>query len=140
VIILDTNVVSELMKAAPDATVSQWFTAQDGSRIFTTAVSQAEIGHGIRRLPAGRRKRALEAASLRVFRTVFDGRVLPFDQAAAERYGALSAAREASGRPISVLDAQIAAICWSRPGARLATRDMKDFRGLDLDLVDPWGN
>jgi predicted nucleic acid-binding protein len=134
-IILDTNVVSELMRATPDPNVATWAVATD-PQLFLTSLTVAEIRYGIARLPEGARKQDITSAADRVF-TAFSQRAVPFDLAAADAYGPLVARCEAQGRPISVFDAQIAAVCHLR-GASLATRNLKDFETTGIALVDPW--
>lgn len=133
-IVLDTNVVSELMRPAPDETVRRWVLA--GRDLRTTAVTLAEIRYGIERLPAGRRKEVLRATADEVF-AAFPDEILPFDAAAATEYPRVVVARDAAGQPIDGFDAQIAAICRSR-GATLGTRNSRDFTGTGVPLLDPW--
>ncbi|MDP3714583.1 MAG: type II toxin-antitoxin system VapC family toxin [Mycobacteriales bacterium] len=135
-IVVDTNVFSELMRSAPAPQVDDWFAAQDETRLFVTAVTLAEVSYGIERLPAGARKRTILATAEESF-GAFVGKVLPFDEVAARAYGAIAAEREALGLPISAMDAQIAAICRAS-GALLATRNTKDFEQTGVSLVDPW--
>jgi predicted nucleic acid-binding protein len=104
--------------------------------MFTTAVSEAEVFYGLTVLPKGRRRRALEEAAAGLFAD-FEGRVLSFDSAAARAFAEIAAARRGAGRPMSLADAQIAAIAASR-GARLATRNVGDFDLCGVDIVDPW--
>lgn len=134
-IILDTNVVSELMRATPDPAVAAWAVATD-PQLFLTSLTVAEIRYGIARLPEGARKQDITSAANRVF-TTFSQRAVPFDLAAADAYGDLVASCEAQGRPISVFDAQIAAVCRAR-GAFLATRNIKDFEATGIGVIDPW--
>ena len=134
-IVLDTNVVSELMRAAPDAAVAGWAMKADAD-LCVTALTVAEIRYGIARLPEGQRKRDILAGANKIL-TRFAQRVVPFDLAAAARYGDLVAGREANGRPISVFDAQIAAVCQAR-SATLATRNVKDFEDTGIPIIDPW--
>ena len=135
-VVLDSNVVSELMRTTPAPEVVAWVDRQDAARVCTTSVTVAEVRYGIARLPAGRRQDALWAAADDVF-TVFTDRVLPFDAAAAVHYADVVVERERAGAPISALDAQIAAVCRVR-AASLATRNTADFDGLGLELTDPW--
>lgn len=135
-VILDTNVVSELMRAAPDARVEGWVRGLPPAAVYTTSVTAAEVRYGIARLPAGRRKDLLLDAAADVF-GAFADRVLPFDAAAAGHYADIVAQREQAGSPISGFDAQVAAICRLH-AASLATRNTDDFLRLDLDLIDPW--
>jgi predicted nucleic acid-binding protein len=136
-IVLDTNVVSELMKPAPSRPVTAWAAAQPGQSLFTTSVTEAEILYGIALLPSGRRRRAIEVAARAMFREDFAARVLPFGSDAASIYATIAAERRRMGHPISHFDAQIAAIARSA-GASVATRNTDDFRGCGVQLVDPW--
>ena len=135
-LVLDTNVVSELMRPTPDAGVVTWVRRWPPALVCTTSVTLAEVRHGIARLPPGRRRALLEDAADDVFTTVTD-RVLPFDVAAADHYADVVTTRERAGAPISSFDAQIAAVCRSHRAA-LATRNTDDFEHLGLDLSDPW--
>ena len=135
-IVLDTNVLSEEMKPAPNAAVHQWLLGHRASDLFTTAVTEAEIRLGIAILPDGKRKRDLETAALRVLE-LFAGRILPFDSAAAQDFARIVADRQRLGRPFQDFDAQIAAITLSR-GMTLATRNSTDFAGTGVALIDPW--
>ncbi|MCA1671027.1 MAG: type II toxin-antitoxin system VapC family toxin [Actinobacteria bacterium] len=135
-IVLDTNVVSELMRASPAAAVASWVRQQERGSLVTTAITIAEIRYGLARLPAGRRTRQLWETAEEVL-AAFPSQVLPFDQAAAVLYGDIAAARERIGRPIDAFDAQIAAISRAHR-ARLATRNTKDFDETGIRLVDPW--
>lgn len=135
-IVLDTNVFSELMRVAPAPSVAHWVEAQPPAQLCTTAVSVAEIRYGIERLPAGRRRTTLRAAAEEIF-DAFAAQVLPFDADAAAQYAEVLAARDRAGVPIGGFEAQIAAICRVR-GAVLATRDTGGFAGTGVELVDPW--
>lgn len=135
-IVLDTNVVSELMKAEPGRAVRQWLAGRSPRELVTTAVSLAEVLYGIRRLPRGQRQDRLQRAADEVFGAFTDS-VLGFDAPAAVSYADLVSGCERQGRPISGFDAQIAAICLSR-SATLATRNVQDFKGLGLEVIDPW--
>jgi predicted nucleic acid-binding protein len=136
VIVLDSNVLSELMRASPAPAVVQWAQAQSVAALCTTAVSVAEIRYGIQRLPAGRRRTSLRSAADEVFEA-FAAQVLPFDTAAAREYADIVVQRERAGIPISGFDAQIAAICRAHE-ATLASRNTQDFTGIGVDLVNPW--
>lgn len=135
-IIVDTNVTSELMRPSPDPTVRTWVLTTSPADLFTTSITLAEIHYGIERLPAGRRKDLLSEAATEIF-AEFATRVLPFDAAAARRYASIVAGRDRSGRPINGFDAQIASICQVH-GAALATRNTQDFQDAGVELVDPW--
>ena len=136
-ILLDTNVVSELMRPGPSAAVTQWIASQPASGLYTSCVTQAEILHGIQLLPAGRRRHALEAAAALMFDQDFQGRVLPFGVDAARAYARIAASRQRMGRPISQFDAQIAAIAFSA-GADLATRNAADYDRCGVRVINPW--
>ena len=136
-IVLDTNVVSELMRRRPSPAVLGWIDGEDSGRLAITAITAAELLHGVARLPNGARRRTLTAAVGGLLTEDFAGRVLPFDGAAAVHYGPLVATRERAGRPVSVADGQIAAIC-RHYGATLATRNVRDFAATGIELLDPW--
>lgn len=137
-IVLDTNVMSELMRRAPDAGVMTWVGEQPMAGLFTTTLTQAEIFYGLALLPEGRRRDALVVAAHAMFDVDLAGRVLPFDTDAALAYPDIAARRRRGGQPISQIDAQIAAIVRSR-GARLATRNVRDFADCGIAVVNPWG-
>jgi toxin FitB len=136
VIVIDTNVTSELMRHAPSQAVSAWLRAQNANELYTTAVTVAEIRYGISRLPDGNRKDLLTDAAVAVF-SAFSEMVLPFDVSAAAEYAGIVVGRERAGRPINGFDALIASICRAHH-AVLATRNVKDFEGTGIDLTDPW--
>lgn len=135
-IILDTNVVSELMRPEPDARVRHWISDQRTDELGTTAITVAEIRHGIERLPDGRRKESLLSAATDLF-AAFGDLVQPFDVLAAGWFGPVRVRRASLGLPIEGFDAQIAAICRAR-GAALATRNVKDFAETGVEILDPW--
>ncbi|REC94701.1 type II toxin-antitoxin system VapC family toxin [Kushneria indalinina] len=136
-IVLDTNVLSELMRPVPNDEVVRWLDEQASEAVFVTAITVAEILHGIARLPEGARRRRLADAAAGMLEEDLAGKVLPFDTDSAVIYSRCVAARENSGRPIGMADAQIAAICLQHQ-AMLATRNLKDFEGLSMTLHDPW--
>ncbi|SBT09033.1 VapC ribonuclease Y4jK [Candidatus Accumulibacter aalborgensis] len=136
-IVLDTNVLSELLRAIPEPAVVRWTASQPLNTLFTTTVTQAEMLYGARLLSAGQRRRQLEQALAALFEEDFAGRVLPFDGDAAFAYAGIAAERKRSGRPISQFDAQIAAIARSR-GSYLATRNVGDFAACELQIINPW--
>ncbi|CAG2161336.1 type II toxin-antitoxin system VapC family toxin [Cupriavidus numazuensis] len=138
-IVLDTNVLSELMRAEAEPAVIDWLDRQAPDALTITAVTAAELLYGIARLPDGRRKSRLREAALEILDEEFAERVLPFDENAAVHYAALVSQRERAGRPISMADAQIAAICRHH-AATLATRNGKDFEGVGVVLANPWGD
>ena len=136
-IILDTNVLSELMRPKPSARVLAWVARQPEADLFTTSITEAEIFYGIEVLPKGRRREHLTAAAELVFTEDFSGRVYSFDSAAARAFSKIASSRRTSGRPISHADAQIAAIAKTKR-AKVATRDVKGFEQCGVDVVDPW--
>ena len=136
-IILDTNVLSELMRVTPAPAVARWVVQQNRSELFTTAITEAEIFFGVRLLPPGKRRDSLLLAAEAIFSGDFAGRILPFDSAAARACPSIAAQRRTSGRPISDLDAQIAAIALTHT-VPLATRNTSDFENCGIELIDPW--
>lgn len=136
-IILDTNAVSELMKRAPDPAVTRWLDRQSRKDLSTTSITKAEILLGVARLPDGHRKTALAADAERMFRDDFPAPLFAFDDAAAVFYAAILDARRRAGRPMATLDAQIAAIA-SVIGAAVATRNVADFEGCGVAIINPW--
>jgi predicted nucleic acid-binding protein len=133
-IVFDTNVLSEPLKSQPNAEVLQWIVATDEAA--TTAVSVGELIVGVRRLSAGRRREGLQVAIEQTL-TSFSDKILPYDEAAARSYAELQERRRSVGAPLSVEDGMIAAICVCR-SLLLATRNIRDFQGLGLDLINPW--
>jgi toxin FitB len=136
-IVVDTNVISELTRKAPAPDVVSWLDSLTGDDVATTAITAAEILYGVARLPDGRRKNELSAAVHGLLSDDFQGRVLSFDEPAASRYAEIVSHRERLGRAIGVADAQIAAICRSI-GAALATRNTDDFEETGIELINPW--
>jgi len=137
VIVLDTNVLSELIKPAPMRAVTDWVASHSAISIYTTSITQAEILHGIMLMPSGKRRSSIEAAVEAMFSQDFGGRVLPFGSDAAHHYARIAATRRRAGHPISHFDAQIAAIARAT-GSALATRNIRDFQGCGVKLIDPW--
>jgi predicted nucleic acid-binding protein len=137
VIVVDTNVISELTRSAPAHDVVSWLDSLTADEVATTAITAAELLYGVARLPDGRRKSELSTAVQGLLSDDFHGRVLAFDESAASRYAEIVAHRERLGRAIGVADAQIAAICRS-VGAALATRNTDDFEETGVELIDPW--
>jgi toxin FitB len=135
-IILDTNVISEVMSPMPNGKVRQWLAAQPSQQLFTTTVSLAEILYGLEILPLGKRRAGLSAAAETMFAKLFVQRILAFDGPAARAFPPIAAGLQ-RGRPISILDAQIAAIAKAN-GATVATRNIPDFEGCGVRLVNPW--
>jgi len=138
-ILLDTNVVSEPMRARPEPRVLSWLDRQVPDRLWLRSVVVAELLSGLARLPSGARQRGLLDAANSLISEDFGLRVLPFDLEAATAYAALLAHREHLGRPITMADAQIAAVCQVHRAA-LASRITCDFEGADLELIDPWAD
>lgn len=136
-IVLDTNVLSELVRRRPSERVLAWVDEQDASTLAITAITVAELLYGVARLDDGARKGALAAAVRGLVREDFADRVLAFDGAAAEHYADVVAERDRQGRPIGAADAQIAAICREH-GAGLATRDSRGFAATGVEVLDPW--
>ncbi len=136
-ILLDTNVISELTRREPDPGVLAWIDGLAADEVWTTAITAAELLSGLARLPAGRRRNELTGAVEGLLREDLAGRIEPFDAETAGHYALLVAERIGAGQPISVPDAQIAAICRKRR-ATLATRNTRDFEGTGIDLVNPW--
>lgn len=137
-ILLDTNVLSELMRTAPEPRVQEWLDRRPAADFWVSAVTVAEISLGIALLPDGGRRAALADIANQMFKEDFAGRCLPFDQEAAETYGEIVASRTRRGRPISVEDAQIAAIAATNR-LTLATRNVRDFEEIDgLITISPW--
>ena len=137
--VLDTNVVSELMRERPDPVVLGWMDSQLTDTLLVTAVTEAEIRTGIAILPEGERRRGLAAAAERLFGVLFAERILPFDSDAAQAYATVAAERRAAGLPISQADCQIAATARSR-GVPVATRDVGDFEGCGVDVTNLWSS
>ena len=136
-IVLDTNVLSELMKSQPDKSVVRWIGKHKATSLSITTLTQAEILYGLEILPAGKRRAALKKAAKAMFELDFAGRILPFDIKAAQLFATIAAKRRKIGRPISQIDAQIAAITRSH-NATLATRNVDDFEECGIEIINPW--
>ena len=136
-VLLDTNVVSELIRKARDPRVADWVAGLRLEDLYFSAVGEAELRYGAAILPAGRRRETLLADIEGMLREAFGNRVLPFDRAAAREYADIAAARRAVGRRAAPADCQIAAIARSR-GMAVATRNVRDFDGIGVDIVNPW--
>ena len=136
-VILDTNVISELMKANPFPAVFAWTSSHPPAELFTTTITMAEVLYGIERLPHGRRRDHLLHEAESIFVEDFAGRILVFDEASARLFAVIATQRRAQGRPIDEPDAQIAAIAKANH-ATLATRNRDDFEGCGVRLVNPW--
>jgi len=137
ILILDTNVVSELMRVAPDRQVRAWIAAQKSTDLALSAITIAEIQRGLARLPKGKRRKNLEANFLTFVTEAFAGRVFPFDEAAALIYGEIAAGREKNGYAIDAVDLMIAAVAKIQ-NASIATRNTNDFEGCGIALINPW--
>lgn len=136
-ILLDTNVLSELMKAKPNESVLSWLATQSAASLGTTSITMAEILHGIMLLPAGKKRNAIELAAAAMFEEDFSARVLAFDSDVAPLYATIAVERRKAGRPISHFDAQVAAIARLN-NAAIATRNVADFEGCGVKVIDPW--
>ena len=134
---LDTNVVSELMRPAPNSRVKAWIAERDAEEMYLTVVSEAELLYGVAIMPAGKRRVVLAAAVDRWLEHGFAERILPFDSLAARAYAGIAADRRRAGQPIGEADCQIAAICLCR-GAILVTRNVRDFEGTGVKVINPW--
>ena len=135
--ILDTDVLSELMRPSPSPRVVAWVAIQPATELFTTSITEAEIFYGIELLAKGKRREGLLVAAEAMFAEDLAGRVFGFESDAARSFSKIAAERRALGRPISHADAQIAAIARMR-SAKLATRNVEDFEDCGVDVVDPW--
>ncbi len=136
-ILLDTNVVSEVMKASPSENVIAWLNEQESSKLFISAITIGEIVYGLRILPEGKRRSGLCEKLEQFIALAFDQRALAYDESAARAYGELMGHRRALGRPMSVPDGQIAAIARSNHLA-VATRNVLDFENCGVDVIDPF--
>ena len=135
--ILDTNVVSELMRPSPEENVVEWIISRDSQDLYLTTVSEAELRYGVEIMPAGQRREGLNCAMEAMFREDFAERILPFDSPSAQAYAVIAASRRSSGRPISHSDCQIAAIA-SAHSASVVTRDASGFEGCGVPVINPW--
>ena len=136
-VLLDTNVVSELLRPSPDPAVESWVAERPAAELQFSAIGEAELRYGVAILPAGQRKDALALAIEAILREDFEGRILPFDSDAAREYAEIASARRAAGRTVAPADCQIAAIARSR-GMAVATRNVRDFGDIGVEVVDPW--
>jgi predicted nucleic acid-binding protein len=137
-LILDTNILSEIMGPRPAPEVAAWLESQPDDLLFTTSISQAEILSGLAIMTEGRRRRELEAAAHGIFAEDFEGRILSFDSDAATAYAEIVASRRRAGRPTAPLDLMIAAVAVSHD-AGVVTRDTGGFEGCGVTLINPWG-
>ena len=138
-IIVDTNVISELMRPLPSPAVVAWLSSQTPDDVFTTAITVAEVLYGVELLPKSKRREALLQQVAATFSEDFSGRILFFDEQAARMFASIAVSRRTLGRPIGILDAQIVAISKVH-GATLATRNTDDFEGCGVRLINPWQN
>ena len=136
-LLLDTNVVSELLRPSPNPAVESWVAARLASELYFSAVGEAELRYGVAMLPEGQRKDALATAIEGILREDFEDRILPFDSSAARAYANIAAGHRAAGRTVAPADCQIAAIAHSRSMA-VATRNVRDFEDIGIEVVDPW--
>lgn len=136
-ILLDTNVISELMKTAPSLKVMRWLDDQEVTQLFISTITIAEISYGLQVLPDGNRRRSLETLFEKAIDRSFKYRILSFDEPAAYIYGELMGKRKKVGRPLSILDGQIAAIALTN-GTSIATRNIRDFADCNLNLINPF--
>ena len=135
--VLDTNVVSELIRPVPDPAVVAWVADRPAGSLFFTAIGEAEMRFGVAIMPVGARRNALATEIDGMLREDFARRVLPFDSVAARAYARVAAVRRRAGRPVSQADCQIAAIAISR-GGTVVTRNVRDFEGVDVPIFNPW--
>jgi predicted nucleic acid-binding protein len=138
VIVLDTNVVSEIVRPTCAPAVRAWFARRDGAMLYTTTVTEAEVRFGITLMPDGRRRDALLHGMEDLLHRGFTRRILPFDRRAAAAYGPVATAARRSGRTIGVADLLIAAIAVSRGAEAVATRNVTHFEGLGVPVLNPW--
>ena len=136
-IVIDTNVVSELLRPVPTPRVADWLAGQAEWDVFVSAVTEAELRYGVAIMPTGRRRNDLATTIEEILGETFAGRILSFDSSAAKAYAIIAAERRAAGRPIEPADCQIAAIARSL-AASVATRDAGGFEGCGIDVIDPW--
>lgn len=136
-ILLDTNVLSALMRTRPDPAVVEWLDNQPAESIWTTAITVLEIRAGIEVLERGRRRKQLDQAFSQLLAEDLNGRVQSFDQVAAVAVATMWASRQRSGRVVEIRDVQIAGIAAARH-ATVATRNIRHFEGTGIELIDPW--
>lgn len=136
-ILIDTNVISEMMKPVPDKIVLEWIDCQEATELFISTITIAEISYGLTALPDGKRRESLERAFANAILESFTGRILPFDELAAYQYGKIMGHRKQLGKVLSVLDGQIAAIATVHH-AKVATRNVRDFVHCGLQLINPF--
>ncbi len=135
--VLDTNVVSELMRPAPAPAVEAWVAGRPAETLFFSAIGEAELRYGVAIMPEGRRRNQIDAEVEAVLSKDFEGRVLPFDSRAARAYAEIAAELRAAGRPAAQADCQIAAVARAR-GMAVVTRNVRHFEHMGIDVTDPW--
>ena len=135
--LLDTNIISELLRPSPDPAVETWVDDRRATDLYFSAIGEAELRYGVAVLPDGRRRAALASAIEAILREDFTDRILPFDREAARDYADIAAMRRAAGRTVLPADSQIAAIARSR-GMAIATRNVRDFENIGIEVIDPW--
>ena len=138
-VLLDTNVVSELLRPSPSPAVESWVAGHRAADLHFSAVGEAELRYGVALLPAGRRRDTIALAVEAILREDFEDRVLPFDSGAAREYADIAASRRTAGRPVAPADCQIAAIARCRD-LTVATRNVRDFADMKIRLIDPWAD
>jgi len=136
-IVIDTNVLSETLKPVPSDVVLGWLASQEPMSVFMTTITQAEVLYGVELLPAGKRRTRLHSAIEDLLASIFQGRILSFDEDSARAFSKIVAHRQSMGRPISQFDAMIASICRSRRAA-IATRNVDDFAHCGVPVINPW--
>ena len=135
--LLDTNIVSELMRLSPNPGVESWIADRPADNLYFSAVGEAELLYGLAVMSAGRRRDKFTSEIDAMLREDFEGRILSFDSAAARSYADIAAARRFAGRPVAPADCQIAAIAHSR-GLAVVTRNVRDFEDMGIDVINPW--
>jgi hypothetical protein len=136
-IIIDTNIISEMMKPSPVTAVLNWFNEQEAMSLYLTTITIGEIGYGIRALPDGKRRRLLAEGFEALVKVAFQNRILGFDEASARRYGDIMGSRKEMGYPLASLDGQIIAIALANTFA-VATRNIRDFEYCGLTIINPF--
>lgn len=136
-ILVDTNVISELMRPTPSSAVISWIDEQETINLFISTITIAEITYGIRVMPKGKKREKIQTAFSRAIDEVFAYRIISFDNEAAYAYGEIMGRRKELGHPMSVIDGQIAAIAATHHFS-IATRNIKDFQACNLRLINPW--
>jgi predicted nucleic acid-binding protein len=136
-ILIDTNIISEMMKPAPDPKVITWIDQQNIMQLYISTITIAELGYGINVLPAGNRRNSLEKAFNSVVREAFEYRIFSFDEVAAHQYATIMSQRKNLGKPMSIADGLIAAIARAH-NCTVATRNINDFINIELDLINPF--